>query len=93
MNKQAKIFLHIALLFLSDLDIFQVLIKSDITKDTVATKGPWVIKNFGNNCYMNAIFQCLAEETSSLRSSPKEQVLAWLNVTTQYRRKGSKSGT
>ena len=42
---------------------------------------------------MNAIFQCLAEETSSLRSSPKEQVLAWLNVTTQYRRKGSKSGT
>ena len=31
-------------------------LKSNITKNTVATKGPQRHRNLGNTCYMNALF-------------------------------------
>ena len=42
-------------------------------KHAVTTKGPRGLRNL-ENCYMHVIFQCLAEGTSSLRSSPKQLV-------------------
>ena len=67
-------------------------------KHAVTTKGPRGLRNL-ENCYMHVIFQCLAEGTSSLRSSPcwegmekfERAGVGIAKVSTQYRRKGDTS--
>ena len=65
--------------------------ESNTVKYTVVTRGTWGLRILRNTCYMKTMFQCLAEEASSLRSSSKqliknkernlkEQVLALLKV-------------
>ena len=46
----------------------------NVVKHTVTTKGLLGLRNLGSTCYINAIFQCLTEGTSSLRSSPRQLV-------------------
>ena len=46
----------------------------NIVKHTVTMKGPRRLRDLGKTCYINAIFQCLAEGALSLRSSPKQFV-------------------
>ena len=45
-----------------------------VVKHIVTMKGLQELRNFGNNYYMNGIFQCLVEGALSLRSSPKQLV-------------------
>ena len=49
-------------------------LESNVVKHTFAAKGTRELRNSRKTCYMNAIFQCLGEGASSLRSSPKQVV-------------------
>ena len=44
----------------------------NVVKHTVTTRRHWGLRHLGNTCYTNAIFQCLAEGASSLRSYLKQ---------------------